>query len=56
MEGIGLAIDFAGDRMFLTDLTGSIYSAKLDGSEKKLVLFAQGNVTGIAYAEIPASR
>jgi hypothetical protein len=56
MEGIGLAIDFTGDRMFLTDLTGSIYSARLDGSEKKLVLFAQGNLTGIAYAEIPAGR
>jgi hypothetical protein len=56
MEGIGIAIDFAGDRMFVTDLTGSIYSAKLDGSEKKLVLFAQGNLTGIAYAETPADR
>ena len=38
--------------MFLTDLAGSIYSAKLDGSGKKPVLFAQGNLTGIAYAEI----
>ena len=51
MEGIGIAIDFAGDRMFLTDLAGSVYSAKLDGSEKKPVLFAQGNLTGIAYAD-----
>jgi hypothetical protein len=52
-EGIGIALDFKGDRMFLTDLAGSIYSARLDGSEKKPLLVAQGNLTGIAYAEIP---
>ena len=51
-EGIGIALDFKGNRMFLTDLAGSIYSAKLDGSEKKPFLVAQGNLTGIAYAEI----
>jgi DNA-binding beta-propeller fold protein YncE len=52
MEGIGIALDFKGNRMFLTDLTGTIYSARLDGTEKKPVLIAQGNVTGIAFAEI----
>ena len=52
MEGIGIALDFKGDRMFLTDLAGSIYSAKLDGTGKKPLLVAQGNLTGIAYAEI----
>jgi hypothetical protein len=52
MEGIGIALDFKGDRMFLTDLAGSIYSAKLDGTEKRPLLVAQGNLTGIAYAEI----
>ena len=52
IEGIGIALDFKGDRMFLTDLAGSIYSAKLDGTEKKPLLVAQGNLTGIAYAEI----
>ena len=51
-EGIGIALDFKGNRMFITDLAGSIYSARLDGSEKKPVLVAQGNLTGIAYAEI----
>ena len=55
-EGIGIALDFKGNRMFLTDLAGSIYSARLDGTEKKPVLVAQGNLTGIAYAEIPANR
>jgi hypothetical protein len=52
MEGIGIALDFKGNRMFVTDLAGNIFSAKLDGSEKKPLLVAQGNLTGIAYAEI----
>jgi hypothetical protein len=54
MEGIGIALDLKGDRMFLTDLGGSVYTARLDGSDKKVLLFAQGNLSGIAYAEIPA--
>ncbi len=56
MEGIGIALDFKGDRMFLTDLAGTIYSAKLDGTQKKPLLVAQGNLTGIAYAEINAKE
>src|ERR1700751_3273594 len=55
-EGIGIALDFKGNRIFITDLAGSIYSAKLGGSEKKPLVAAQGNLTGIAYAEIPADR
>jgi hypothetical protein len=39
--------------MFVTDFAGSVYSADLDGSNKKLLLFAEGNLTGIAYAEFP---
>jgi DNA-binding beta-propeller fold protein YncE len=55
MEGIGLFLDVKNGRMFLTDLGGNVFSANLDGSDKKTVLFAAGNLTGIAYAEIPAS-
>ena len=51
-EGIGIALDFKGNRMFVTDLAGNIFSAKLDGTEKKPLLVAQGNLTGIAYAEV----
>src|SRR5277367_5300277 len=54
MEGIGLALDLKNNRMFMTDLGGSVYSSSLDGSNKKNLLFAQGNLSGIAYAEIPA--
>jgi hypothetical protein len=53
MEGIGIALDIPNDRMFVTDFAGSIYSARLDGSGERNLLFAQGNLTGIAYAEIP---
>jgi DNA-binding beta-propeller fold protein YncE len=54
MEGIGLSLDLANNRMFLTDLGGSVYSASLDGSNKKNIIFAEGNLSGIAYAELPA--
>ena len=54
MEGIGIALDLHGERMFVTDLGGSIYSARLDGSDKQTLLFAQGNLTGIAYADMLA--
>ena len=54
MEAIGLALDLKGGRMFITDLTGSVYTANLDGSNKKTLVVAEGNLTGIAYAELPA--
>jgi len=52
MEAIGIALDVPGNRMFVTDLAGSVYSSKLDGSQERNLLYAQGNLTGIAYAEI----
>jgi hypothetical protein len=56
MEGIGIALDVSGNRMFVSDLGGSVYTAKLDGSEKRTLLFAQGNLSGVAYAEIPSEE
>jgi hypothetical protein len=56
MEGIGIALDVPSDRMFVTDFAGSIYSARLDGSGERNFLFAQGNLTGIAYAEISKEK
>ena len=41
MEGIGLALDLKGGRMFITDFAGSVYSANLDGSNQKTLLFAR---------------
>ena len=54
MEGIGIALDPEHERMFLTDLGGSVYAADLDGCNRREILVAQGNLTGIAYAELPA--
>ena len=52
MEGIGIALDVPGNRMFVTDFGGSVYSADLDGKNKRNFLYAQGNLTGLAYTEI----
>ncbi|MDX6712301.1 MAG: hypothetical protein QOH96_3317 [Blastocatellia bacterium] len=52
MEGIGLSLDLKGGRMFFSDLGGSVYSAKLDGSEKKALTLVQGNLTGVAYVDL----
>jgi DNA-binding beta-propeller fold protein YncE len=52
MEGIGIALDVPGKRMFVTDFAGSVYSADADGKNERNFLYAQGNLTGIAYAEI----
>jgi hypothetical protein len=56
MEGIGIALDRNGRQMFITDFAGSVYSANLDGSNQKTLLFGQGNLTGIAYAELPTAN
>lgn len=52
-EAIGLALDVKNDRVFITDLSGSIYRCHLDGFERKLIY--KGRVgqgfTGIAYVE-----
>ncbi|HEY6804918.1 MAG TPA: 3-hydroxyacyl-CoA dehydrogenase NAD-binding domain-containing protein [Pyrinomonadaceae bacterium] len=51
IEGIGLSLDLKNNRMFFADLGGSVYSANLDGSEKRALLVAQGNLTGVAYVD-----
>src|SRR5262249_20879187 len=56
MEGIGLSLDLKRGRMFFADLAGSVCSARLDGSEKKALLMAQGNLTGVAYADLAQTK
>ena len=56
MEGIGLSLDLKNGRMFFSDLGGSIYSAKLDGSDKRALVVAQGNLTGVAYADLVQAK
>jgi hypothetical protein len=52
MEGIGIALDVPGERMFVTEQGGAIYSARLDGSDKRVLALVQGSLAAIAYAEI----
>jgi hypothetical protein len=56
MEGIGIALDPAHDRMFVTDLGGNVWVAALDGSGQRPIRALQGNLTGIAYVELPGGR
>jgi hypothetical protein len=56
MEGIGITLDVPGNRMFVTDFSGSVYSADLDGSNERNFLYAQGNLSGIAFAEIQTDQ
>ncbi|MFJ8510948.1 3-hydroxyacyl-CoA dehydrogenase [Streptomyces avermitilis] len=53
MEGIGLALDPDGSRMYVTDLAGNVYAADLDGSNRREILILQGNLTGITRAVLP---
>ncbi|MGW7048798.1 3-hydroxyacyl-CoA dehydrogenase [Streptomyces avermitilis] len=55
MEGIGLALDPDDGRMYVTDLAGNVYAADLDGSNRREILFLQGNLTGIARAVLPTA-
>src|SRR5271170_7462515 len=55
MEAIGLALDPKGGRMFVTDLGGSVYSANLDGTNRQTLQIALGNLSGIAYVDVPAT-
>ena len=48
-EAIGIALDVPGDRIYVTDLGGTVYGARLDGSEKHTILAGQGSLTGIAF-------
>ncbi len=50
-EGIGMALDLRDRRMFYTDLGGNVYSAKLDGSDRKLLLEGQHALTGITWVD-----
>jgi len=52
MEGIGLALDLTGGRMFIT-ISAALFTAPILMGPTKALLFAEGNLSGIAYAEIP---
>lgn len=47
--GIGISLDLEHGRMYFADLGGHVYSANLDGSDKRTLLSDVGPVTGITY-------
>jgi hypothetical protein len=51
-EGIGIALDTERDRLYATDLAGNVYRARLDGSDRRVILTTQGSLTGIAVADV----
>jgi DNA-binding beta-propeller fold protein YncE len=55
-EGIGISLDLPHDRMFFTDLGGTVYVSNLDGTEERSLLTAQGSLTGITYVELPGAH
>ena len=52
VRSTSIALDVPGNRMFVTDFAGSVYSADLDGKNERNFLYGQGNLTGIAYTSI----
>lgn len=52
-EAIGIALDITGNRLYVTDLGGNLVSARLDGSDKKVLGTNLGALTGIAFARVP---
>jgi len=51
-EGIGIALDLKGNRMFFGDLEGSLYESDLDGKNEKVLMKDAGDFTGVAYVEM----
>jgi hypothetical protein len=50
-EGIGISLDLKQGRMYFTDLGGSVYTSKLDGSDQRTLLTHLGALVGIEYVE-----
>ena len=50
MEEIGLAHEVSGDRMFMSDLGGSLYTASLDGDVHDAAR-CLGNLTDVVYVD-----
>jgi hypothetical protein len=50
MEGIGLALEVSGDRMFMSDLGGLLRTASLDGDVQDAAR-CSGESADVAYAD-----
>jgi hypothetical protein len=48
----GISLDPKGGRMYYADLAGNVFSARLDGSDSKVLLSRQGSLTGITWVDL----
>ncbi|KAJ6455917.1 hypothetical protein C8R47DRAFT_1328855 [Mycena vitilis] len=48
-EAVGLAIDAKGNKIYVTDLLGSLWVTDLDGGNKRAILRDEGNFTGLTF-------
>lgn len=53
-EAIGIALDLTRGMIYGTDLRGSLYRARIDGTERTVLDSGLGSLTGIAFAEVPS--
>ena len=51
-EAIGLTLDVEKQQMYFTDLCGAVYSAKMDGSDEKVLLPDVGDLTGMTSCSL----
>lgn len=53
VETIGLSLDVENDKMYFTELGGSVSEAALDGTGLMRRILSSGSATGVAIAHIP---
>ena len=51
-EAIGLTLDIEERQMYFTDLCGAVYTAKMDGSDEKVLLPDVGDLTGVTSCSL----
>lgn len=51
-EAIGLTLDIEKQQMYFTDLCGAVYTAKMDGSDEKVLLPDVGDLTGVTSCSL----
>ena len=51
-EAIGLTLDVERRQMYFSDLCGAVYTAKMDGSDEKVLLPDVGDLTGMASCSL----
>ena len=51
-EAVGLTLDIENEQMYMTDLAGAVYTAKMDGSDEKVLFSDLCDLTGTACCTI----